>query len=78
MGPTLLGVPRKTLRWSSTGQMFKKRFLNGKRRKENGKTGGNGKQKQERELEQEQGAERERGREQETVSTGATPGTTTS
>jgi hypothetical protein len=47
----LLGILRETLRWSSTGQMFKTLFLlvflNGKRKK-NGKTGGNGKQKQER------------------------------
>jgi hypothetical protein len=42
MGTKLLGVLRKTLRWSSTDQMFKKSgFLNGKR-KENGKTDGNG------------------------------------
>jgi hypothetical protein len=27
MGPTLLGVVRKTLWWSSTGQMFKKLIL---------------------------------------------------
>jgi hypothetical protein len=80
MGSKLLGVLRKTLRWFSTGQMFKTLiinkidFLNGKR-KENEKTDGNGKQKQEQGLEREWGREGERGRERETGSTQATSGT---
>jgi hypothetical protein len=65
IGSQLLGVLRRTLRWSSTRQMFKKLFfLNGfidEKPTRNGKMDGNKKQ--------------ERGREREMCSTRATLGT---
>jgi hypothetical protein len=65
MGSKLLGVLKGTLRWFSTGQMFKKLILKirvfvNMKWTGNGKTDQNGTQERVREREQERG--RERGR----------------